>query len=117
MNVVGHKPYSEIPYWLKAADVLILPNSGKEEISKHWTSPLKLFEYMASKRPIIASDLPSLSDVLNESNALLIEPDNPERIAEAIKNVLKDSNFSVKISNQAFQDVQHYSWRKRTERR
>lgn len=109
----GHRPHQEIPYWLKAADVLILPNSGKQNISKYWTSPLKLFEYMASKRPIIASKLPSIKEILNENNSLLVEPDNPEKLAEGIKNVLKNPNFSDKILNQAFQDVQDYTWQKR----
>lgn len=111
--VTGHRPHREIPYWLKAADVLILPNSGKQNISKYWTSPIKLFEYMASKRPIIASSLPSIREILNKNNAFLAEPDDPERLAEGIKNVLKNPNFSDKISNRAFQDVQNYTWQKR----
>ncbi len=114
INIVGHKPYSEIPFWLKAADVLVLPNSGKQDISKYWTSPLKLFEYMASKRPIIASNLPSIKEILNRNNSFLIEPDSPEKLAEGIKNGLKNPDFSAKISNQAFQDVQSYTWQKRT---
>lgn len=113
IKVVGHKPYSEIPFWLKAADVLVLPNSAKKEISRYWTSPLKMFEYMASKRPIIASDLPSIREILNKNNAFLVEPDSPEKLAKSIKNTLKNPNLSAKISNQAFNDVLSYSWQKR----
>ena len=46
MKVLGHRPYSEIPYYLKAADVLVLPNTAKDNVSKFYTSPLKLFEYI-----------------------------------------------------------------------
>jgi len=113
IKVMGHKPYSEIPFWLKAADVLVLPNSGKQDISKYWTSPLKMFEYMASKRPIITSNLPSIREILNENNSFLVEPDNPERLAKGIENMLKNPNLSAKISNQAFNDVLGYSWKKR----
>ncbi len=113
--IAGHWPHSEIPYWLKAADVLVLPNSGKEEISKKWTSPIKMFEYMASKRPIIASDLPSIKEILNENNAILVEPDNSKELAEGIKKVLRNSQLSAKISNQAFGDAQEYTWQKRAE--
>jgi len=113
IKIVGYKPHSEIPFWLKAADVLVLPNSAKKEISKYWTSPLKMFEYMASKRPIIASDLPSIREILNENNAFLVEPDSPEKLAEGIKDALKNPKFSSKILNQAFQDVQNYTWQKR----
>jgi len=114
--VVGHRPHGEIPYWLKAADVLVLPNSAKEEISKFWTSPIKMFEYMASKRPIMASDLPSIREILNENNSILVEPDNPEVLAEGIKNALENFEFSASIANQAFQDIQNYTWQKRVKK-
>ena len=114
ISIIGYRPYQEIPYWLKSADVLVLPNSGKKEISKNWTSPLKLFEYMASKRPIVASDLPSTREILNEKNAVLIEPDNPEKLFQGIRKILEDDDLAEKISNQAFQDVQQYSWRNRS---
>jgi len=116
INIVGHRPYSEIPFWLKAADVLVLPNSGKEDISKHWTSPLKMFEYMASQRPVVASDLPSIREILNENNALLVEPDNLEELIKGLKNVLKDPDLFGRISNQAFRDVQNYTWEKRAQK-
>ena len=116
VRIVGHRPHSEIPYWLKGADVLVLPNSGKEEISKNWTSPLKMFEYMASKTPIVASDLPSIREILNEENAVLAEPDNPEKFAEGIKKVMEKQELSDKISHRAFQDVQKYSWQDRAKR-
>jgi len=74
---------------------------------------MKMFEYMASKRSIIASNLPSLSEVLNENNAVLVESDSPEALANGIKQALKNPDSSAKISLQAYQDVQKYSWRKR----
>jgi glycosyltransferase involved in cell wall biosynthesis len=113
INVVGHRPYSEIPYWLKAADVLVLPNSGKEEISKYWTSPIKMFEYMASKRPIVTSDLPSIREILNENNAILVEPDNSQALAEGIKKAIENQVMAQEIALWAFRDVQEYTWQKR----
>ncbi len=114
--ILGHQPYSKIPYYLKAADVLILPNSAKEKISQYWTSPMKMFEYMTSQRPIVASDLPSLKEVLNKSNAVLVGSDNSQELSKGIKRALKEADFSAKISIQAYQDVQKYTWRKRTKR-
>ncbi|MCG2808867.1 MAG: glycosyltransferase, partial [Candidatus Portnoybacteria bacterium] len=111
--ILGHRPYSEIPYYLKAADVLVLPNSGKEEISKSWTSPMKMFEYMASQRPIVASDLISLREILNENNAVLVEPDNSRALAEGIMSALKKDDFSAKILIEAWQNVQKYTWTER----
>ncbi len=113
--VLGQKPYKEMPFYLKAADVLALPNSGNQEISRDWTSPLKMFEYMASKRPIVASGLPSIKEILNQSNAVLVEPDKAEAIVLAIENLLKNPNLSATIAEQAFNNVQQYSWYKRAE--
>lgn len=112
----GFRNHAEIPCWLAAADILVLPNSGREKISAHYTSPLKLFEYMAARRPIIASDLPSLREVLNEKTAIFFTPDDSNSLAEAIKKVLVDSVLAKNISDQAFQDVQEYTWEKRAEK-
>src|SRR3989338_383757 len=53
--ILGYKSHDKIPYYLKAADILVLPNSATEKISSYYTSPVKMFEYMASQRPIVAS--------------------------------------------------------------
>src|SRR3989344_5203226 len=74
--VLGHQPHRDIPIFLKAADVLLLPNSSREDVSRSYTSPLKLFEYMASKRPITASDIPSLREVLDEDIAVFAVSDD-----------------------------------------
>ena len=114
--ILGHKSYSEMPYYLKSADVLILPNSGKSSISKNWTSPMKMFEYMASKRPIIASNLSSLREILNKDNSILIKSDNSQELADNINLTLKETNFADKISIQAYKDAQNYDWNKRAEK-
>ena len=111
--IIGHKLYKDIPKYLKAADVLVLPNSGEEDISKKYTSPMKLFEYMASGRPIIASGLKSIREVLNQSNSYLIESDNPTLLASTIEKVL--SKETAKITMQAYEDVKRYTWTKRAE--
>ena len=113
IKLIGHRPQAEMPYWLKAADVLVLPNTAKTDISRYWTSPMKMFEYMASNRPIVASDLPSIREILNKDNAVLVEPDNPAALAEGLRKALQNPEFSAKISNQAFQDVKEYTWQRR----
>jgi len=115
IKVAGHRSHAEIPYWLKAADVLVLPNSGREDISKYWTSPMKLFEYMASERPIVASDLPSIREILNEQNAILVKPDDPQDLCRGINTALGDEVLSSKIADNAFRDVQNYTWQKRVQ--
>lgn len=114
--ITGRKNHSQIPAYLRAADVLILPNKKGNATSAYYTSPMKLFEYMASQRPIVASDLPSIREVLNESNAILVEPDNSEALAEGIKKVLADSRLADKLADKAFADVHNYTWQKRAEK-
>ncbi len=114
--VLGHQDYSKIPYFLKAADCLILTGIKKSEVSKQYTSPLKMFEYMASRKPIIASDLPSIREILNEKNAILVRPDDPNDLARGIKKALQNQDLADKILQQAFLDVQEYTWEKRADK-
>lgn len=114
--IIGHRLYAEIPYWLRSADILVLPNSAKKKISQYYTSPLKLFEYMSAQKPIIASDLLSIRDVLNESNAVLIKPDEPLLLAKSIKKALANYDLSVRISKQAFDEAQRHTWGNRAEK-
>ncbi len=114
--LIGHQPHHKIPVYLKAADALILPNKKGDMTSEYYTSPLKLFEYMASGRPIVASDLPSIREILNKTNAVLVEPNNPEELAKGISKILYDNLLAEKISQQALVDVEQYSWKKRAER-
>ncbi len=111
----GHREYEEIPVWLKSADVLVLTGTEKSEISKHYTSPMKLFEYMASKKSIVASEIESFLDVLNEQNSILVEPDNKDAMANGIRKALGDESLTKEISEKAFKDVQDYTWQKRAQ--
>ena len=110
---LGYLPYTDLPLNQKTADVLVIPNSGQMAISKYYTSPLKLFSHMVSQRPIVASDLPSLREILNENNAILVKSDSPQALVEGIEKALKNPDFSAKISLKALKDVQKYSWAER----
>ncbi|OGC95685.1 hypothetical protein A2590_00030 [Candidatus Adlerbacteria bacterium RIFOXYD1_FULL_48_8] len=108
--MVGQKPHESIPSYIALADVVVLPNSGKQAISAISTSPMKLFEYMASGVPIVASDLPSIREVLNPDNAFLVEADNPQALAEGIESVMKQREVASARAAQAQRDVQAYTW-------
>ncbi len=112
-NIVfaGYAIPADVQFYCLAADVLVLPNTAKDEKSKYYTSPNKMFEYMASKRPIVASRLPSLMEVLSDGdNSVLVDPDSPEALALGIDSVLKNKRLSDKISSKAYKDVEKYTW-------
>lgn len=114
--LIGHVPPHSVPLYLVACDVLVLPNSAKYRISQYYTSPLKLFEYMAAKRPIVASDLPSIREILTDGkNAILVAPDDPRALADGIKRLLDDDCLAECVSDRALEKVQKYTWQRRAE--
>ena len=115
VRFLGFRPYRELADNQAAADVLILPNTGKDEISALFTSPLKLFTYMASGRPIVASDLPSIREVLDESCAYFVPPDDAQALARAIAAALKDSAAQQKAAR-ARELVVSYTWAARAKK-
>lgn len=116
VTFTGLVPPSAVAAYLRAARVLVLPNPASA-ISTRFTSPLKLFEYMAAGRPIVASDLPSIREVLrHEENALLVEPGNPTALAAGVRRLLEDRALADRLARAAMTDVQDYSWDRRAER-
>ena len=115
IHIVGFVSNDQVPTWLASADVLLLPNSGKYKHARV-TSPLKLYEYMAAKRPIIATDIPALRGVLSHrENAFLIEPDSAGQMASAVMTVCQNENLSNRIAIQAWKDVQKLTWTNRAQ--
>ncbi len=113
---LGHKKKEEISALQMSANVLLLPNIAINKESEKYTSPIKMFEYLASGVPIVASDLPSIREVLNEKNSLLfIAGDANALNNEIIKIVNKKINIDS-LTKQAKIDVQKYSWLIRTKK-
>jgi glycosyltransferase involved in cell wall biosynthesis len=106
---------SRVPELLMQADVLVLPNPASA-ISTRYTSPLKLFEYMAAGRPIVASDLPSIREIVRDNlNALLVPPGDVTAMAHAIERLLADPSLADRLAHAALQEVPQYSWQRRAE--
>jgi glycosyltransferase involved in cell wall biosynthesis len=108
--IVGQVNHELIAYYLKAADILVLPNSGKKVISRLYTSPMKLFEYLAAGKPIVASDLPSIREILSDQNSCLVEPDSAEALAAGLKKILSDPVFAGNLGKRSFLEARAYSW-------
>jgi glycosyltransferase involved in cell wall biosynthesis len=113
--IIGHVPQSELASYLYAGDIMILPTSKSWNLAEV-TSPLKLFEYMAVKKPIVASALPNIMTVLRDGeNSLLAEPDNALSFQEAIVNLFENPLLASTIAECAFQEVQNFTWDNRAD--
>lgn len=112
----GQVPSDDVPRWMSAFDACVLP-LPKQSHFVYYTSPLKLFEYMASRRPLIASDLPSWADVLADGyNALLFEPESAPALSAALVHVMTDAALCARLAGNAHRDVfAHHTWDKRAE--
>ena len=116
-NVTYYPPVSmeEVPSWYARTDITLLPY--QKNISTAATmSPIKMFEAMAAGRPIIASDLPTIREVLeHERTALLVKPDDNEAWVEAIERLRKDLLLAVQLARNARVEASNYTWAVRAE--
>jgi glycosyltransferase involved in cell wall biosynthesis len=116
ITFTGLLPPPQVSARLQDADVLVLPNPASA-VSTAYTSPLKLFEYMASGRPIVASDLPAIREILtHERNALLIAPGDPQALTAAIRRLIEDRALGERLARQALEDAREYTWDRRAGR-
>jgi glycosyltransferase involved in cell wall biosynthesis len=106
-------PNAELPRWLRAADVCVVPNSRTDRTAA-WTFSLKLYEYLAACRPIIASDIPSLRSIVADGEeALLVPPDEPQALADAIVRLMSDPSLSSRLTTAGFDKVAGLTWSRR----
>jgi len=108
---VKHK---QVPVYLKSADVLLLPSTAESEESAKYTSPIKLFEYLAAKRLVIAADLPSIQQLVTKQEVSFFEADNTGDLASTVKHTLESDNEHKIVS--AFKKSKQYTWKQRAER-
>lgn len=110
----GKVSQKSIPLHISACDILVAP-FPKNEHYEYFMSPLKIFEYMASKRPMIVSDLASLREVLVDGEtAMFIEPNNPGKLSGVILKLYNDPVLANRIALNAYSDMErNYTWKKR----
>jgi len=114
IKFLGHINHDNIPNYLYAADIL-LALWTKEVPTINYCSPLKLFEYMASGRLILAHDFPTIREVLtNGLTAILIKPDSIDDLKKKFKLALNLDNYIFISNNSRKLAFRKYSWEVRT---
>ena len=105
----GGVAHARIPDLLSTADVAVAPFRS---IDQFYFSPIKLFEYMASKVCVVASRLGQLAEVIQDGvNGLLCGPDNATELASTLELALGSSELRERLASQAAEDVRHrYTW-------
>lgn len=113
----GFRPPEEVRRYLAAADVAVVPNRSTPAISARYTSPLKVFEAMGAGTAVVASDLPSMRDILqHDQTGWLVTPDNPDALARGLSIVLSDANLRIKLVTHSRKEVTRRSWDSRARR-
>lgn len=113
---VGYRHYHEMPDWYAAADILVLTGTKNDQYSFYHTSPVKLHEYIAAQRPIIAVDSPAIRDAVDEHEVFFYQTDDAQDLSQQIKTVLKSKDLSQQKIQAAYQKVKDYTWDIRAEK-
>ena len=121
LEFLGFVPNAELPRYQSACDVLVMPSqraiagSSGGDIGQV-ASPMKVFEYLACGRVILASDLPVFREVLTERNAVLLPPDDPSAWDEALSELKANPERRTELGEQARRAAAQYSWVERARR-
>jgi glycosyltransferase involved in cell wall biosynthesis len=116
VEMTGHVPPAEVPRHLCRATMLVLPNTASA-LSERYTSPLKLFEYLALGRAIVASDLPAIREILTPGEtAWLVTPGDPRALAAGLSRLADDPALSARLSQAALALAPQYTWDARARR-
>ncbi len=107
----GVVPYDRVPVYINASDVCAAPFILARN-AKIGLSPLKLYEYMACGKPVVASAISGVTDALEASKGgVSVPPENPETLAEAISKLLENQELRANMGSKGLSYVtENYSW-------
>jgi glycosyltransferase involved in cell wall biosynthesis len=116
VRIVGRVDPSEAVGYLVAADALLLTPASGPLASGRTVLPLKTYQYLGARRPIVAPATPDLCEVLQHGrNAWLVPPDDPAATADAVRGVLADSEMADRLAAGAQATAPAFTWAARAE--
>ncbi len=123
VRFMGHLRLPDIPTYLFAANVLVMPytsetvTSDRRTRSIDYASPMKLFEYMAAGRGIVATRFPAILEILQDGvNARVVEANSVDALHNGIQELLSNPQVSDALGAQARADVASHTWELRAKR-
>ncbi|SIS65790.1 glycosyltransferase family 4 protein [Belliella pelovolcani] len=124
IEFLGFKTQDILIEFLNASDALLMPYENKVNVAgindsdtSKYASPLKMFEYMATGRPIISSTLNVLSEILHHNyNALMVPYDDVNGWVNALELLKNNPEIGKRIADQAKEDVWQYTWEERVKK-
>lgn len=107
----GVVAYDRVPIYINASDVCIAPFILARN-AKIGLSPLKLYEYMACGKPVVASNISGVLDTLEASRGgIPVLPENPDALSEAVLKLLENPDLRGKLGSKGLSYVtENYSW-------
>jgi len=114
LDFTGRIPHGRVASELARACIAVLPNRADPDSA--FTSPIKLFEYMAAGCALVVSDLPALREVLDPGDALWVAPGDPAGLANAIRALAGDPDRARRLGARVREKARLYTWTARGER-
>ena len=99
-------PHHEVSNLIAESDICIAPLGLNDRNVTQGACPIKVLEYMASSRPLVASNMPIVRELVREDvDALLFSPNNPDDLARQVLILLNDVELSKRLSDSATERV------------
>ena len=114
LDFTGHIPHGSVAAELARACIAVLPNRADPDSA--FTSPIKLFEYMAAGCALVVSDLPSVREVVEQEDAVWTPPGDAARLADAIRALAADPERARRLGARVREKARRYTWTARGER-
>ncbi len=110
VEFLGVLPSSQIPSFLAQADVCLCVFSKKLGLED--LHPIKLYEYLAMNKAVIASDVEGIRGIIKDGeNGLLVPPDNPQALAKAAYHLYKNPIFKAELEKHARTSILEFDWK------
>lgn len=108
IHLTGWVNHSQIPSYIRCMDVATAPYP---KIDSFYFSPLKLFEYMACGRAVVASNIGQIASVIEGGqNGMLTEPGDPEQLANTLSELIADKEFRNHLGHQSANSMIGHGW-------